>query len=83
MEMKEGLIQYFLELPDPRIDRRKKHLLIDVLVTAICAVICGARGWDNIEIYGRANLEWFKEVLDLPHGIPSHDTCPRFCSTRS
>jgi predicted transposase YbfD/YdcC len=77
LEMKEGLIQYFLELPDPRIDRRKKHLLMDILVIAICAVICGARGWDDIEIFGRANLEWFEEFLKLPHGIPSHDTFAR------
>ena len=69
--------QHFSDLEDPRMDRTKLHKLIDILVIAICAVIAGADNWEDVEEFGRARLEWFKTFLELPNGIPSHDTFNR------
>lgn len=66
--------RYFADLPDPRIDRTRKHKLIDILAIALCAVIAGADSWDEIERFGLARESWLKRFLELPHGIPSHDT---------
>ena len=74
------LIDHFTNLTDPRIDRTKDHKLIDIVVIAICAVICGADGWVGMETYGNAKYKWLKQFLELPSGIPSHDTFSRvFC----
>jgi predicted transposase YbfD/YdcC len=71
---------HFADLQDPRIDRTRLHELLDILVIAICGVICGAEGWDDIAKYGRAKHDWLKTFLSLPNGIPSHDTFRRvFC----
>jgi predicted transposase YbfD/YdcC len=64
------------QLDDPRSDN-KSHLLMDIVVIAICAVICGADGWSNVELFGQAKYAWFKKFLRLPHVIPSHDTFGR------
>lgn len=72
-----GIADYFSEIEDPRINRRKEHKLIDIMVIAICAIICGADGWVGIEAFGKAKLNWFNTFLDLPNGIPSHDTFGR------
>jgi predicted transposase YbfD/YdcC len=69
--------EHFGGLTDPRIDRCKRHQLLDILVIAICAVICGADDWVEVEAFGNAKLAWFKTFLALPHGIPSHDTFGR------
>jgi predicted transposase YbfD/YdcC len=69
--------EYFAEVSDPRVDRTKLHLLMDILVIAICAVICGADTWVELEAYGRAKEQWLRGFLRLPHGIPSHDTFAR------
>jgi hypothetical protein len=53
---------------------------MDILVIAVCAVISGAEGWEDIEEYGQANAEWFGDLLDLPHGIPGHATFRRVLS---
>jgi predicted transposase YbfD/YdcC len=73
---------HFASLSDPRSCHAPnlRHELIDILVIAVCAVICGAEGWEDIEEYGNAQAEWFAEVLDLPHGIPGHDTFRRVLS---
>ncbi len=68
---------HFAEVTDPRVDRGKLPLLLDILVIAICAVICGADTWVEMEAYGRAKEEWLKRFLPLPNGIPSHDTFAR------
>lgn len=68
---------HFSDLEDPRVNRTKKHKLIDIITIAICAVICGADGWVDIENYGNAKLDWLKQFLELPNGIPSHDTFGR------
>ena len=73
----DGLLRYFGELEDPRVDRTKRHSLNDILVIAICAVICGADGWAQVELFGKSKLKWFRTFLDLPHGVPSHDTFGR------
>lgn len=69
--------EYFSDLPDPRVDRTRLHDLHDILVIAICGVICGADTWTEVEEFGRAKYEWFKTFLKLPNGIPSHDTFGR------
>jgi predicted transposase YbfD/YdcC len=63
----------FLQMPDPRRSNRR-HKLIDVLTIALFAVVCGADGWVAVTAYGKAKLAWLRTFLDLPHGIPSHDT---------
>jgi predicted transposase YbfD/YdcC len=69
--------EHFGGVTDPRIDRCKRHQLLDILVIAICAVICGADDWVEVETFGNRKVAWFKTFLDLPHGIPSHDTFGR------
>jgi predicted transposase YbfD/YdcC len=54
-----------------------RHRLCDIFVIALCAVISGAEGWEDMEEYGQAQVEWCKQFLALPHGIPSHDTFRR------
>ncbi|OLE68896.1 MAG: ISAs1 family transposase [Cyanobacteria bacterium 13_1_40CM_2_61_4] len=72
-----ALMDHFGGLADPRIDRHKEHKLIDLLVIAICAILCGANDWVAVETFGKAKREWFQQFLELPHGIPSHDTFGR------
>jgi len=72
----EKLKEHFAEVEDPRSDN-VSHLLIDIITLAICALISGADGWVEIETYGNAKFWWFKHFLELPHGIPSHDTFGR------
>src|SRR5919201_1555685 len=68
---------HFASVTDPRIERTKHHLLIDIITIAICGVIAGADDWNAIEAFGHAKRKWFKRFLRLPHGIPSHDTFRR------
>ncbi|HSH79024.1 MAG TPA: ISAs1 family transposase [Herpetosiphonaceae bacterium] len=72
-----SLPTHFAALDDPRIERTKHHALLDIIVIAICAVICGADSWVEIEEFGTAKLAWVRTFLDLPNGIPSHDTFGR------
>jgi predicted transposase YbfD/YdcC len=71
------LMKIFSKVEDPRINRTKLHKLIDIIVIAVCAVLCGANDWANIELFGKAKEEWFRKFLELPNGIPSHDTFGR------
>jgi predicted transposase YbfD/YdcC len=64
-------------LPDPRVERTKRHQLLDVVTIAVCAVLCGAETWVAVETWGKAKLPWLRTWLELPHGIPSHDTVGR------
>jgi hypothetical protein len=71
---------HFANLEDPRIERTRRHNFMDIIVIAICGVIAGADGWLDIAAYGRAKHDWLKTFLELPNGIPSHDTFRRvFC----
>jgi len=72
-----NFIDYFAELADPRQEDRCDHKLIDILFIAICAVICGAEGFTDMEEFGMAKETWLRQFLELPNGIPSHDTFGR------
>ena len=73
-------LKYFAELSDPRVERTREHLLEEILLMAIAAVLSGAGSWNEIEDYGKAKRAWFKGFLKLPGGIPSHDTFNRVIS---
>jgi predicted transposase YbfD/YdcC len=72
-----SLVEHFKELSDPRVDRTKDHALIDVLVVAVCTLLCGGEGFNDMEDFGKAKEQWFKTFLSLANGIPSHDTFNR------
>ena len=72
-----NLIDAFTDLPDPRLDRQKKHKLIDIVALTICGVLAGENTFVDIEFYARQKLEFFQQILELPNGIPSHDTFNR------
>jgi predicted transposase YbfD/YdcC len=63
----------FAQVEDPRVERTKRHRLRDIIIIAICGVICGADGWVGVEEFGKAKAAWLTELLKLPNGIPSHD----------
>jgi predicted transposase YbfD/YdcC len=71
------LTSHFSLLEDPRVERTKRHKLLDIIIIAICATICGAQGWVEIEEFGKEKEAWLKSLLELPNGIPSHDTFGR------
>ena len=68
------LISHLSNITDPRSAQGKRHQLIEIIIIAICGIICGADDWVMIEHFGKAKKEWFESFLSLPHGIPSHDT---------
>lgn len=72
-----SLIRHFEELPDPRTGNAKTHIFLEILIIAILAVICGADGWSDVELFGKTKKAWLKTFLNLPKGIPSHDTFGR------
>ena len=72
-----SLVEHFAGLEDPRVDRTKFHQLRDIIVIAMCAVICGADNFVEIEEFGRCKQDWLNGLLGLPNGIPSHDTFGR------
>ena len=76
----EAIEEHFSKVRDPRKDRTKEHKLIDIIAIAICAVICGAEGWTDIESFGKSKESWLRTFLELPNGIPSHDTFGRVFS---
>lgn len=73
-EVSASLEAYFGDLPDPRVQGRCAHKLMDILVIAVCAALCGADSWVGVETVARAKEEWFRQFLELKNGIPSHDT---------
>ena len=72
-----GVLRYFSDLPDPRTGNHVTHRLHDLIVIAILAVVCGADGWAQVALWGRCKHRWLATFLDLPGGIPSHDTFGR------
>ncbi len=70
----------FADLADPRIDRTKRHPLLSIVTLALCGVICGAENWVEIAAWAEIKHEWLRTWLELPHGIPSHDTFGRVFS---
>lgn len=79
-ETKISLEAYFGDMPDPRVTGRCDHKLIDIIIVAICAVLSGAETWDEVELFGEEREDWLKQFLELPNGIPSHDTFRRVFS---
>jgi predicted transposase YbfD/YdcC len=68
---------HFRKLKDPRINRHKRHQLLDIVVVALCAVLCGAKDWQQVETFGKQRLGWLRRFIELANGIPSHDTFER------
>lgn len=75
--LSSSIEQHFGDMPDPRTGPAVRHLLIDIISIAICAVICGADTWVAVEEFGKTRYAWLKRFLALPNGIPSHDTFGR------
>ena len=75
--MGKSIINYFSTIEDPRKWINVQHKLEDIIIICIVAVICGAEGWEEIEDFGRSKEKFFKSILELPYGIPSHDTIRR------
>jgi predicted transposase YbfD/YdcC len=73
----ERLVGHFGAVADPRCRGKIEHRLTDILVIAVCAVIACAESWNDIALYGRSKLAWLRTFLELPNGIPSHDTFRR------
>jgi predicted transposase YbfD/YdcC len=71
------IIEHFRDIEDPRIERNKRHLILDIIIVTICAVVCGCETWEDIEMYGKEKQQWLSKFLKLPNGIPSHDTIRR------
>ena len=78
--LRESIEEHFGKIPDQRVVTRSTHKLVDIIAIAILAILCGADGWVAIETYGKAKEEWLKTFLELPNGIPSHDTFGRIFS---
>jgi hypothetical protein len=72
-----GMEKVFEEVPDFRLERRKLHKLSDILMLSLCAVLSGAEDFEDMENYGRQQQAFLGQFLDLPNGIPSHDTINR------
>lgn len=76
-EVVEGIRRCFAGVQDPRVVGRCDHLLIEILTISILAVLCGADDWTDIELFGKVREDWLRRFLELPGGIPSHDTFRR------
>ena len=75
--MHASIVTHFHTLEDPRIERTKKHSLLDILVIALCTLLTGGEGFQDMELFGKSKRPWLQTFLALPHGIPSHDTFGR------
>ena len=78
MQKENNLLSYFSGMNDPRIDRTKRHQMGDIIFIAIASVLCGAESWNDMQEYGEIKEDWLSSFLELPNGIPSHDTFNRF-----
>lgn len=78
MDLEDSILEHFATIPDYRLQNHNyRHRLLDILVITILGTICGADGWTEIERFGLAKKDWLETFLELPHGIPSHDTFGR------
>jgi predicted transposase YbfD/YdcC len=68
---------HFRKLKDPRINRHKRHHLLDIIIVALCAVLCGAKDWQQVEAFGKQRLDWLRRFIELANGVPAHDTFER------
>ncbi|MGQ9904067.1 MAG: ISAs1 family transposase [Anaerolineae bacterium] len=78
--MDTSIHAHFSVLVVSHVDRTHQHKLVDILVIALRAVICGAEDFTEMEAFGKAKQAWFRSFLELPSGIPSHDTFGRVLS---
>lgn len=76
-KLNASIVDHVQSLEDPRIDRAKKHHLLDILVIALCTLLTGGEGFQDMELFGKSKHAWLQTFLALPHGIPSHDTFGR------
>lgn len=72
-----NLLDHFATLPDPRVERTKRHDLLEIIVLAVCAILAGCNEYTAIEAFGKAKEKWLRTFLKLANGIPSHDTIGR------
>lgn len=77
VEVSTSISEHFGALSDPRKGGMVEHRLIDIITITVCAVICGANNWVEVELFGRRRQDWLRQFLELPHGVPSHDTFGR------
>jgi len=75
-----SLVECLEEIPDPRVKRRREHKLVDILVIGLCSMLTGGEGFNDMALFGKIKRDWLKAFLELPHGIPSHDTFNRVFS---
>jgi len=68
-----SLVEHFSELTDPRIERKKLHQLMDIMILTVCATLSGAQGWNAIEEFGLNKLDWLRRFAPFKNGIPSAD----------
>lgn len=80
MSEKNKFLSFFSEMKDPRVERTKLHQIDDIIFIAIASVLSGVEFWNEMEQYGTMKREWLESFLQLPNGIPSHDTFNRFFS---
>ena len=71
------IYNHFENVTDPRVDRGKKHSLLEMIFIALTASICGSNGWADVERFAHSKLDWFRRFIDRTHGVPSHDTFGR------
>lgn len=74
---RRSLVEYLEEISEPRMKRRRKHKLVDILVIGLCSMLTGGEGFNDMALFGRIKRDWLNNFLELPHGIPSHDTFNR------
>jgi predicted transposase YbfD/YdcC len=72
-----SILRHFRKLQDPRRTHGRRHVLLDIIAIALCAVIAGAQDWQEIVVFGRKRHDWLQRFLQLPNGIPAHDTFER------
>jgi len=73
-------LSYFSKMKDPRVERTRLHKLEDIIFIAIASVLSGVQSWNEMEMYGNTKISWLETFLELPNGIPTHDTFNRFFS---
>jgi len=76
----DDLVKNFIVIHDPRVKNRCDHLLVDVMIIGVTSVLCGAESWEEIGEFAKHRQEWFEKFLELPNGVPSHDTIARVFS---
>ena len=72
-----NLMEHFSSLEDLRRAQGRRHNLLDIVAMTICAVVAGAGGWDDVELFAQCKIQWFRRFLELPNGIPCSDTFAR------